>query len=267
MAPADRASQYLFVDGHQDVETALDHLGARYYDSVAGQFLQVDPELVGAKPGATFERIANSPRDLTGYGYALNNPVTLVDRKGRWWETAFDLVSLSLSVQQYRNDPGFFNGLGVAADALAVAVPVVPGGVGVFRASISHADDVADAARLLGQAGDGASFVARAAPMRVLHFTDDIGAEAIAKSGNLRQGTFVTLPPDVPAGSTARQVEELLEIAPGRGQNYIDRIVDPGDLMIPGAEHGGAFTSGGARQFQLLRELEIDPTRFGRTGP
>jgi hypothetical protein len=114
---------------------------------------------------------------------------------------------------------------------------------------------------------DDSPIAARGAPMRVLHFTDDVGVEAITKSGSLRQGTFVTLPRDVPAGSTARQVEELLEIAPGRGGTYIDRFVDPGDLTIPGPEHGGAFTSGGARQFQLLREFEIDPTRFGRTGP
>ena len=86
------------------------------------------------------------------------------------------------------------------------------------------------------------------------------------KSGNLRQGTFVTLPREVPLGSTAREVEELLEIAPGRGQNFIDRFVDPGDLVIPGPQHGGPFTSGGARQFQLQRELSVDPARFGRTG-
>lgn len=101
----------------------------------------------------------------------------------------------------------------------------------------------------------------------MLHFTDDVGRDAISKSGSLREGTFVTLPREVPAGSSARQVEELLEIAPGRGRNFIDRFVDPEDLVVPGPQHGGPFTSGGARQFQLRRELSIDPTRFGRTEP
>ena len=53
-------------------------------------------------------------------------------------ETAFDLISLGLSLAEFQRDPSLLNGLFVAVDALAVAVPGVPGGAGVARKAIAE---------------------------------------------------------------------------------------------------------------------------------
>jgi hypothetical protein len=267
-------------------------MGARHYDPATGRFLQPDP--LGIEAGELYAYAASNP-----YVYWDPSGLTIQSFAGDAWSgvsgflgdptvtgalqdigTGFSMAAASIFVpgagelmDAYTlQDPAAASWeKWLAGGSLAVGAVTAgasPNTSGVVHGGRQIAGGVGDllhaGTKLLPEFAGGAP---RGAPMRVLHFTDDVGAEAIAKSGSLRQGTFVTLPRDVPAGSTARQVEELLEIAPGRGQNYIDRFVDPGDLMIPGPEHGGAFTSGGARQFQLLRELEIDPTRFGRTGP
>ncbi|MEX2207624.1 MAG: RHS repeat-associated core domain-containing protein, partial [Myxococcota bacterium] len=261
------------------------YLRARHYDPATGRFLQADPLGLGS------DQL---------YAYAANNPYRYRDPFGLKPQApdpcaAYGCLSRP-QVPDFRTYLSSFGSLGPANYLQALATHQADQGDLVMEWDTVHGAQASASyyassfalgalAELLDPrelpknlalaafpwararpalTGIGA---ARGAPMRVLYFTDDVGVEAITKSGSLRQGTFVTLPRDVPAGSTSRQVEELLEIAPGRGGNYIDRFVDPGDLMIPGPEHGGAFTSGGARQFQLLRELEIDPTRFGRTGP
>lgn len=56
-----------------------------------------------------------------------------MDRSGKAWETAWDIFSLSLSINSFRNNPSLLNALGVGYDALATAVPFLPAGVGAIR--------------------------------------------------------------------------------------------------------------------------------------
>ncbi|WP_329456285.1 polymorphic toxin-type HINT domain-containing protein [Streptomyces sp. NBC_01497] len=60
-----------FVDGIQDTDTGLTHLGAREYDSTTGRFVSLDPVLEVA-----------DPNQINGYAYAANNPVGESDPTG-----------------------------------------------------------------------------------------------------------------------------------------------------------------------------------------
>jgi hypothetical protein len=89
----------------------------------------------------------------------------------------------------------------------------------------------------------------------VRHYTDDTGRTAITDSGNLRSGTYVTVPSEIQPSSGHVQIEDMLEIKPGRGTNYIDVQTPKSNLAIPA---NGPVTSGNAWQRQL-----IDPVFFG----
>jgi hypothetical protein len=79
------------------------------------------------------------------YAYANNNPYRYKDTDGRVAETIFDLVSFGISVTIFKQDPTLANFLGAAVDGVALAIPFVPGGVGVYRAASKVAEDAAQA--------------------------------------------------------------------------------------------------------------------------
>jgi hypothetical protein len=90
--------------------------------------------------------------------------------------------------------------------------------------------------------------------LTVRHYTSDVGLSQILGSGVLRPGTFVTLPSEIPAGATAFDIERLLEIDPGKAQNFIDFQARISQLGVPA---NGQLTSGGALQWQTLFPLEL----------
>lgn len=128
--------------GHvNDVNSGLVYMQQRYYDPTAGRFLSVDPITTDLQSAEHFNR----------YLYAAGNPYKYRDPDGRIFETAFDLVSFGLSVQEFRSNPSAGNAAGVVIDAAAVAIPGVPGGVGVIRSAISAANKAGDVVK--GSAG------------------------------------------------------------------------------------------------------------------
>ena len=101
----------------------LSYYGARWYDPAIGRFTGIDP--VGYKE--------DNIHSFNRYAYANNNPYKFVDPDGRAAETALDVVSLGLSIATFKSDPSFINGLGLAYDGLATAVPFLPAGFGIIK--------------------------------------------------------------------------------------------------------------------------------------
>ena len=71
----DAAHDRRFTGKERDAESGLDYFGARYYHSVAGRFLSVDPVLDSADP--------TNPQSWNRYAYTFNNPLKYVDPDGR----------------------------------------------------------------------------------------------------------------------------------------------------------------------------------------
>ncbi len=65
-----------FTGKERDVETGLDHFGARYLSAAQGRFTSADPKVVGNS------RLLD-PQRWNLYGYARDNPLLFVDPDGR----------------------------------------------------------------------------------------------------------------------------------------------------------------------------------------
>jgi RHS repeat-associated protein len=63
-----------FTQKARDVETGLDHFGARYYGSLLARFTSADPLLASGR--------TSMPQTWNRYAYALNNPLRLIDPDG-----------------------------------------------------------------------------------------------------------------------------------------------------------------------------------------
>ncbi len=70
----DAAHDRRFTGKERDAESGLDYFGARYYHSVAGRFLSVDPVLDSADP--------INPQSWNRYTYTFNNSLKYVDPDG-----------------------------------------------------------------------------------------------------------------------------------------------------------------------------------------
>jgi RHS repeat-associated protein len=137
-----------FTGQREDAGIGLYFYGARYCDAALGRFISADTLV--PNPG--------DPQSLNRYAYALNNPLKYRDPSGHWVETAWDIANIGWDIYEIKNDPSALNIGARVVDVAAAVIPVVPAGAGLIARSgkaavevINHADDVADAAKLLSR--------------------------------------------------------------------------------------------------------------------
>ncbi len=92
--------------------------------------------------------------------------------------------------------------------------------------------------------------------LTVTHFTDLNTAQLIVDSGQLNAGTYVTLPSEVSPGSTASEIEQLLEIGQGKGEAQFLFQTPASNL---GFAPNGLATSGNALQWILINPQLLIP--------
>lgn len=117
--------------GHESVEyTGLVYMKARWYHPKLGRFLQPDP--VGFVQSNNFS--------VNRYAYSNNNPILNTDPNGEWFETAWDIASLSASITSavfnFKSGnvrEGLIDSAFAVVDGAAVLIPGVPGGLGMIR--------------------------------------------------------------------------------------------------------------------------------------
>lgn len=68
--------EYGFVSTELDSESIFNYIKARYYDSLIGRFLSVEPLAAGPSIASV------NPQALNPYAYCLNNPLRMVDSSG-----------------------------------------------------------------------------------------------------------------------------------------------------------------------------------------
>jgi RHS repeat-associated protein len=195
-----------------DESMGLSYFGARWHDPELGRFTGIDPVGVQEDNIHSFNR----------YAYANNNPYRYVDPDGQVAETAIDIISLGLSIAQFKQDPSIVNGLGVAFDGLATAVPFLPGGFGIVKSAGNIADGIGDTRKGLP---DNA-IVCRGGTCTADRFANASGA-AIDSQGKL-SGVSVNSAP-------GKSVQELSQGIPNNkvGVTTVGDVRNAGGNVVP----------------------------------
>ena len=88
--------------------------------------------------------------DKNLYSYCDNNPVVRKDIGGDYWETAFDIASLAVTISETIEDPTDpLNYLALAGDFIDVLAPVA--GVGETIKALRAADKFSDTTRVIAK--------------------------------------------------------------------------------------------------------------------
>ena len=168
---------------------------------------------------------------LSPYAYCAGNPVNIVDPDGTYLETAWDLVSLGMGVASFISNvksrnvgSAIMDGIGIVADAAAVALPFVPGGVSAgikaTRGAAKGVDVAVDAAKGIDKGVDAAKAVDR---------VEDVGKaaqKAHSVSDKTRDAATI--------GQEAHRQIEAQEVAKygARNEAKIDNIKAPNGYNI-----------------------------------
>ena len=95
------------------------------------------------------------PQSWNKYSYTLNNPIKYNDPTGHWVETAFDVVSLGMTINDIKNEGfTFWNTVSLVTDVASIVLPAVPAGARhVIRAAkyANKATDVSNTAQALSK--------------------------------------------------------------------------------------------------------------------
>ena len=126
--------KYGFTGQENDADTGLMYYGARYYSPEYRIFVQPDTMLPDPY----------NPQALNRYSYALNNPVKYTDPSGHYVESALDLASLAMDINDIRTgNADKWTYIGLTTDVACLALPGVTGGrlgVQALEETVTHAD-------------------------------------------------------------------------------------------------------------------------------
>ena len=236
------SDQNVYTYVHNSPTNYTDPTGTTAFNNNLTNFATLNTSYFGTSTSST-----------SGLGYISSGSQSLASTStssSSWLGTAADIgvgftpAGVAADVYGAASGKTFFGGQELSGWERALGlIPGVSEGIGVFRGGVKTVNAVNDATTT------------------VRHYTDSMGVTGITRSGSLDAGTFVTLPSQIPTRAGHLQIENLLEIAPGRGGNYIDIAVPQSNLKIP---FNGPTTSGGALQFQLKESVPIGPTGFKR---
>ena len=123
------------------LDLAMSDFGARYYDPFTARWTTRDP-------------LAGKYHSLSPYNYCAGNPVNLVDPDGNIFDTFLDAASLAMGVKSFVSNvkqgkvgAAIVDGIGIVADAAALATPFASAGAGMAIKAVRGADKVADTAK------------------------------------------------------------------------------------------------------------------------
>ncbi len=143
-------TSYRFTGQREEAALGLYFYNARWYDPALGHFLSPDALVPEAGNALDYHR----------YAYVRFNPLKYTDPSGHWLETAWDIFSIGLTLNDIREEGlTWQNGLALAVDVTTAILPGVPAFAGVTMKggkAVAHADDLLGAAKVAGRLTDSA---------------------------------------------------------------------------------------------------------------
>jgi RHS repeat-associated protein len=227
-----------------DNETGLMPLGngERYYNPSLGRFTQQD----------SFSGMLEETASLNRYGYAHGNPNKFRDPSGNYVESAWDIFSLSVGVASfaynvYEGNYGAagLDAVGIVADAAALAIPILPGGVGVAIKASRAAQATVKGLQTVDRAVNAGMAVANA----YVEYTQGnygwaalnagfaaLGAKGAYESANGVRAAWKSTPavPDS-LKTVQRQGDQIAEVI-GEGNDEVADLVKPRPRFIADAD-------------------------------
>jgi RHS repeat-associated protein len=283
--PSDYGNFVGFTGRYHDWETGLVYFRARYYDTGLGRFIGRDPKeyingmgLYGAyyvpnnldPSGKDYISPIFNPNGITPFQWFLDQAI----RACVLWQKQNN-PNYTPTFDDHPTCPKSSSSPSPQVDCQRAALAAIKDQhyelwthdqwlayVQSYNAAVDKYNDV-QMGNLVTSVGIGAVSGAIGAAgqeiVTVVHFTDSATAQAIEASGAIRAGSYVTLPGEIPVGSSAAQVESILEIRPGSGAASATVEVQSSSLITP---PNGTTTSGGAVQFQTTTPIPVGPGSF-----
>ena len=169
--------------------------GARFYDPAVGQWNSVDPKV-------------DWYYSMSPYNYVVNNPIILNDPNGQWIESAWDAFSLGTGVTSLVSNikegnvlSAVVDGVGIFADAVALAVPIVPGGASAGIKALRAADNVIDVVQSTKGVKNASSIVENAKQGKQFEGTV---TQSLKNAGHKNVAEQVTVKPNVDGAKNVR---------------------------------------------------------------
>ena len=194
---------------YYDTESELYYLNSRYYDPETGRFINVDDIEIAVLLGSEISEALNL------YTYCNNNPVSLTDSTGYFWDSFFDAAFLLWSIYDVINNPrDWSNWVALGVDLAFAVIPFIPSVGGQVLKVGNHIDNIMDVGSAINKVDNlqnikkltvvGQSMTERVKPMARLYNAADnlydgftaykkmekmgkvgkFGAEVIGKSQN-----------------------------------------------------------------------------------
>jgi RHS repeat-associated protein len=108
---------------------------ARFYSPYLNRFIQ--PDTIVPSP--------TNPQAWNKYSYTENNPIKYIDPTGHWVETAFDVISLGMTINDIKNEGfTFWNTVSLVTDVASIVLPAVPAGASHLIRAAKYADKATD---------------------------------------------------------------------------------------------------------------------------
>ena len=149
-----------------DSETGYYYLMSRYYNPTIGRFVNADTTEI--------LNIQYNLYDKNLYSYCDSNPIVRKDVSGYLWDTAFDIISIVISLKEVAKNPrSMVSWIALAADIFCLIVPFASGG-GLTVRALSKSDDVIDAAKTLYYSASKGSDLRKATGSYVIKFADNM---------------------------------------------------------------------------------------------
>ena len=111
----------------------------------------------------TQDPLAEKYYTVSPYAFCDNNPIIKIDKDGRIGETLWDVANIAIGTHSFVQNisegnvgGAIVDGIGVALDVVAAAIPFVPGGVGTIIKTVRSADKATDAVQAVDKATDAA---------------------------------------------------------------------------------------------------------------